>query len=142
MLRAWAADTMRDSSCFSCSSAKWTVLLLLLGSSIASAVRDRSGLFIGYSEAAIPGYGRCTNKDSDCEQQASMNRCLTDPYRMRHLCPVSCLVEPCVSQGSVLVSLVPMILAMAPNTAAAASNRQLCADPRATTAGRCCQHAS
>jgi hypothetical protein len=35
-----------------------------------------------------------------------MNKCLTDPFRMRRLCPVSCLVEPCVSQGSVLVSWV------------------------------------
>lgn len=33
-----------------------------------------------------------------------MNRCLTDPYRMRRLCPISCLVEPCVSRGTILVS--------------------------------------
>jgi hypothetical protein len=77
--------------------------LLLAGSSVSYAARDRTGAFIGYSEADIPGYGRCTNKLEDCEQQAAMNRCLTDPYRMRRLCPVSCLVEPCVSQGSVLV---------------------------------------
>lgn len=93
-----------SSSCAGCRSACLLALLLLAGSSGCSAVRDRTGAFIGYSEAAIPGYGQCTNKMENCEQEAAMNKCLTDPYRMRRLCPRSCLVEPCVSQGSILVS--------------------------------------
>jgi hypothetical protein len=96
----------RDSSA-SAGGARWLGLLLLLAtSSLCSAVRDRTGAFIGYSEAVVPGYGMCSNKMDNCEHEAAMNKCLTDPFRMRRLCPVSCLVEPCVSQGSVLVSWV------------------------------------
>jgi hypothetical protein len=101
----------RDSTC--CNSAWLLAYLLLASSSICSAVRDRTGAFIGYSEKAISGYGRCINKMVNCEQEAAMNRCLTDPYRMRRLCPVSCLVEPCVSRGTVLVSCGDLLLAEA-----------------------------
>jgi hypothetical protein len=96
----------RDSRCcWLCSNccAWWLAMLLLANSRVCSAVRDRTGAFIGYSEAAIPGYGKCTNKLEHCEQDAAMNRCLVDPYRMRRMCPVSCLVEPCVSQGDIQV---------------------------------------
>lgn len=93
----------QQTNCSGCSRVLLLLFLLLAGSHICCAVRDRNGAFIGYSEAAIPGYGQCLNKREDCEQQASMNMCLTDPYKMRRLCPISCLVEPCVSQGSVLV---------------------------------------
>lgn len=82
---------------------------LLLGGvrAAASSSQDRSSAFIGYTEAQgqIPtGYGRCLNQLDNCEQAAAMNGCLTDPFRLRRLCPISCLVEPCVNQGTVLVS--------------------------------------
>lgn len=95
-----------SSSCNCSAAAQLLAVLLLLaaGSRTCSAVRDRSRAFIGYSEAVPLGYGQCTNKMDNCEQEAAMNRCLTDPYRMRRLCPQSCLVEPCVSQGSIVVS--------------------------------------
>jgi hypothetical protein len=68
---------------------------------VSPPTSDRSGAFIGYAEQE--GYGSCADKLPSCERDASFNLCLTDPYRMRRLCPRSCLVEPCVSSGSVLV---------------------------------------
>eukprot|EP00878_Enallax_costatus_P038896 GHUV01044385.1.p1 GENE.GHUV01044385.1~~GHUV01044385.1.p1 ORF type:complete len:396 (+),score=75.04 GHUV01044385.1:591-1778(+) len=73
---------------------------------IATAVQDRSGAFIGYSEAALQQYGHCQDKLPNCEKDASMNKCLTDPFNMRKFCPVSCAVEPCVYTGTVLSKFV------------------------------------
>lgn len=70
---------------------------------LAASVDDRSGAFIGYSET--DSYGHCQDKLPNCEKDASLNKCLTDPFTMRRFCPVSCAVEPCVNTGSVLVSI-------------------------------------
>jgi hypothetical protein len=69
---------------------------------LALSIRDRSGAFIGYSEGH--GYAQCHDKLRGCEKDASMNKCLLDPYKMRRFCPVSCSVSPCVNTGTVLVS--------------------------------------
>lgn len=69
----------------------------------STAVADRSGAFIGYSEE-LQQYGHCQDKLPSCEKDASLNKCLTHPYSMRLYCPVSCAVRPCVTTGTALVS--------------------------------------
>eukprot|EP00882_Tetradesmus_deserticola_P032150 GHRQ01036385.1.p1 GENE.GHRQ01036385.1~~GHRQ01036385.1.p1 ORF type:complete len:152 (+),score=18.24 GHRQ01036385.1:207-662(+) len=76
------------------------VIVLISYSSIALGVQDRSAAFIGYTEKA--GYGHCQDKHRTCEHDASVNKCLTNPYNMRRFCPFSCNVEPCTNPGTFL----------------------------------------
>lgn len=72
--------------------------------SLVCGVHDRSAAFIGYTEKA--GYGHCQDKHRTCEHDASVNKCLTDPYNMRRVCPFSCNVEPCTNPGTYLEKFV------------------------------------
>lgn len=92
--------------------ALWVATLLLVGRSAALPPLERSTAFIGYAEAdagaasrdavaAVPPHGGvCRDRRESCEGDASSNGCLTNPYVMRRMCPISCAVEPCISSGT------------------------------------------
>jgi hypothetical protein len=81
----------------------WLVFALCLVGYIAGSyalIEDRATAFIGYNE----DLSHCKDQLPDCEESASLNKCITDPHVMRALCPLSCGLEPCVSSGTLLVS--------------------------------------
>lgn len=111
--------------------ALWVATLLLVGRSAALPPLERSTAFIGYAEAdagaasrdavaAVPPHGGvCRDRRESCEGDASSNGCLTNPYVMRRMCPMSCAVEPCISSGEAAA-------VRAAALASAAPTRMLC----------------
>lgn len=74
---------------------------LLLGAAARPVPGNRDSAFIGYHEVVNAG---CQDLLDNCEDKAGTNTCLSDPYLMRSLCPISCNVERCTSAGTKLVS--------------------------------------
>jgi hypothetical protein len=83
---------------------RWTlVLLALAGLSAALDPRERSAAFIGWNEGTDAPDARlaaCRDRRESCEADASSNQCLTNPYVMRRVCPISCNVAPCAATGT------------------------------------------
>jgi hypothetical protein len=95
----------------------WALSLLLAVPGHSLQPLERSTAFIGYAEdgprgaSSAPGAAAgsaptaaglllCRDRRETCEGDASSDQCLTNPYYMRRMCPISCAVQGCVDTGS------------------------------------------
>ncbi|GAX79908.1 hypothetical protein CEUSTIGMA_g7348.t1 [Chlamydomonas eustigma] len=73
-----------------------SILLCIYNNVCATTSLDRDHAFIGYSERTSV---RCTDKLPDCMERAVGNGCLYEAFHMRLLCPYSCNIKRCSTQG-------------------------------------------